>query len=142
MKLLTIAVYLLLGGVAYAQQRIPVVIAAQASAVEVLAASELSRFLAKIYPGRTFPVGQALPEAGPAVLVGTPRSQPELRRLVVAKRLQGPESFVVSTVALLESHPNPTPEQARRALDGNICRCGTYARVLEAALNAKGVARG
>lgn len=50
--------------------------------------------------------------------------------------------FVVSAVALLEKNPNPTPEQARRALDGNICRCGTYARVLEAALKAKGVSRG
>jgi xanthine dehydrogenase YagT iron-sulfur-binding subunit len=50
--------------------------------------------------------------------------------------------FVVSTVALLEKNPNPTAEQARRALDGNICRCGTYARVLEAALKAKGVSRG
>lgn len=50
--------------------------------------------------------------------------------------------FVVSTVALLEKTPNPTAEQAKRALDGNICRCGTYARVLEAALKAKGVARG
>ena len=29
--------------------------------------------------------------------------------------------------------------QARAALDGNICRCGTYVKVLEAALNAKGV---
>jgi len=50
--------------------------------------------------------------------------------------------FVTATVALLEKHPNPTPEQARRALDGNICRCGTYVRVLEAALATKGVARG
>lgn len=50
--------------------------------------------------------------------------------------------FVVSTVALLEKNPNPTAEQARRALDGNICRCGTYARVLEAALKARGVSRG
>jgi len=50
--------------------------------------------------------------------------------------------FVTATVALLEKHPNPTPEQARRALDGNVCRCGTYVRVLEAALAAKGVARG
>jgi xanthine dehydrogenase YagT iron-sulfur-binding subunit len=50
--------------------------------------------------------------------------------------------FVTSAVALLEKTPNPTREQARRALDGNICRCGTYVRVLEAALNSKGVARG
>jgi xanthine dehydrogenase YagT iron-sulfur-binding subunit len=53
--------------------------------------------------------------------------------------------FVTAAVALLEKTPNPTPEQARRALDGNICRCGTYVRVLEAALNPpsnKGVTRG
>ena len=49
--------------------------------------------------------------------------------------------FVTSAVALLEKTPNPTPEQARRALDGNICRCGTYARVLEAVLKTKGVHR-
>ena len=48
--------------------------------------------------------------------------------------------FVTSAVALLETTPNPTPEQARRALDGNICRCGTYPRVLEATL--KGGKRG
>jgi xanthine dehydrogenase YagT iron-sulfur-binding subunit len=50
--------------------------------------------------------------------------------------------FVVAAVALLERIPNPTPEQARRHLDGNICRCGTYVGVLEAALKTKGVARG
>ena len=54
--------------------------------------------------------------------------------------------FVMATVALLEKHPNPTPEQARRGLDGNICRCGTFVRVMEAAMQAaqmgKAVARG
>jgi xanthine dehydrogenase YagT iron-sulfur-binding subunit len=50
--------------------------------------------------------------------------------------------FVMSTVALLEKNPNPTAEQARRALDGNLCRCGTNIGVLKAALSAKGVVRG
>jgi xanthine dehydrogenase YagT iron-sulfur-binding subunit len=53
--------------------------------------------------------------------------------------------FVTATVALLEKTPKPTAEQARKALDGNICRCGTYVRVLEAALDPKsstGVRRG
>ena len=50
--------------------------------------------------------------------------------------------FVVAAVALLEKIPNPTPEQARKHLDGNICRCGTYVGVLEAALKTKGVTRG
>ena len=49
--------------------------------------------------------------------------------------------FVMATVALLEKHPSPTIDQARRALDGNICRCGTFTRVLEAAMKAKGVTR-
>jgi aerobic-type carbon monoxide dehydrogenase small subunit (CoxS/CutS family) len=50
--------------------------------------------------------------------------------------------FVMSAVALLEKNPSPTPAQAKAALDGNICRCGTYTRVLEAVLNTKGVRRG
>ncbi len=50
--------------------------------------------------------------------------------------------FVMATVALLETTPNPTPEQAKRALDGNLCRCGTNIGVLRAALSAKGVTRG
>ena len=50
--------------------------------------------------------------------------------------------FVVSAVALLEKNPKPTAEQAKAALAGNICRCGTYTRVLEAVLTTKGVARG
>jgi xanthine dehydrogenase YagT iron-sulfur-binding subunit len=50
--------------------------------------------------------------------------------------------FVMATVALLEKTPAPTPEQARRALDGNICRCGTNVGVLAAALRAKGASRG
>jgi len=50
--------------------------------------------------------------------------------------------FVVAAVALLEKNPKPTAEQAKAALAGNICRCGTYSRVLEAVLNTKGVRRG
>lgn len=50
--------------------------------------------------------------------------------------------FVTAAVALLERNPKPTAEEARKALDGNICRCGTYVRVLEAALGTKEVSRG
>jgi len=50
--------------------------------------------------------------------------------------------FVMSTVALLEKNPNPTAEQAKKALDGNLCRCGTNIGVLKAAMSAKGVTRG
>jgi xanthine dehydrogenase YagT iron-sulfur-binding subunit len=34
--------------------------------------------------------------------------------------------FVVATKAFLEKYPNPTREDIRRGLSGNICRCGTY----------------
>jgi xanthine dehydrogenase YagT iron-sulfur-binding subunit len=51
--------------------------------------------------------------------------------------------FVTAAVALIEKNPKPTAAEAKRALDGNICRCGTYTRVLQAALNSKpGVTRG
>ena len=34
--------------------------------------------------------------------------------------------FVVACKAFLDKHPNPTPEDIRRGLSGNLCRCGTY----------------
>jgi xanthine dehydrogenase YagT iron-sulfur-binding subunit len=50
--------------------------------------------------------------------------------------------FVMATVGLLEKYPNATPQQMLKGLDGNICRCGTFTRVLDAANKAKGVSRG
>ncbi len=50
--------------------------------------------------------------------------------------------FVMASVGLLEEHPNPTPEQIKKGLDGNICRCGTFSRVFEAVSSVKGVRRG
>jgi aerobic-type carbon monoxide dehydrogenase small subunit (CoxS/CutS family) len=50
--------------------------------------------------------------------------------------------FIMASVGLLETHPNPTPEQIRKGLDGNICRCGTYPRIFEAVSSVKGVRRG
>lgn len=40
--------------------------------------------------------------------------------------------FVVACKAFLDHHPNPTPEDIRRGLSGNLCRCGTYAGIREA----------
>src|SRR5207247_11167987 len=44
--------------------------------------------------------------------------------------------FVMAATALLERVPNPTIEQARKGLDGNVCRCGTFVRILEATMKA------
>ena len=45
--------------------------------------------------------------------------------------------FVVATVAVLEKYPNATREQISKGLDGNICRCGTFVRIMEAAIKAR-----
>jgi|SRR5579871_4359988 len=50
--------------------------------------------------------------------------------------------FVVATVALLEKYPNATREQAAKELDGNVCRCGTFVRIMEAAMKAKSLMGG
>ncbi len=34
--------------------------------------------------------------------------------------------FVVTAKALLDKNPNPTNQEIREALGGNLCRCGTY----------------
>ena len=44
--------------------------------------------------------------------------------------------FIMSMVGLLSRNPNPDDRQIRGALTGNICRCGTYVRILKAAKSA------
>lgn len=39
---------------------------------------------------------------------------------------------IMSAVALLNANPNPTDEEIDGAMDGNICRCGTYIRIKKA----------
>jgi len=43
---------------------------------------------------------------------------------------------VMSATALLRSNPNPSREQARAALAGNICRCGAYDHYLNGVMRA------
>ena len=40
--------------------------------------------------------------------------------------------MILSAVALLDHTPKPTGKQIVRYMDGNICRCGTYERIIEA----------
>src|SRR5258708_9775517 len=44
--------------------------------------------------------------------------------------------FVMATKAFLDQHPNPTLEQVKHGLGGNFCRCGTYAGMRAAVLQA------
>jgi xanthine dehydrogenase YagT iron-sulfur-binding subunit len=50
--------------------------------------------------------------------------------------------FVTACKALLDSNPNPSLEDVKRGLDGNICRCGTYIGVFQAALAAAKAMKG
>ncbi len=43
--------------------------------------------------------------------------------------------FVVAVRAFLNQHPDATEEQILAGLNGNICRCGTYANVLQAVVS-------
>jgi isoquinoline 1-oxidoreductase subunit alpha len=45
---------------------------------------------------------------------------------------------ILAAVALLEGTPEPTDEQVDTAMQGNLCRCGTYARIRKAIHRAAG----
>lgn len=40
--------------------------------------------------------------------------------------------MIMAAVGLLRSNPNPTDESIARAMDKNVCRCGTYPRIVAA----------
>ena len=44
--------------------------------------------------------------------------------------------MIMSTKALLDSNPNPSEEDIRQALQGNLCRCTGYVQILEAVKRA------
>lgn len=41
---------------------------------------------------------------------------------------------IVSASALVEANPNPSRDEIRHAMSGNICRCGAYPKIEEAVL--------
>jgi isoquinoline 1-oxidoreductase alpha subunit len=47
---------------------------------------------------------------------------------------------IMSAVALLAKHPNPTDAQINAAMDGIFCRCGTYLRIRQAIHRAASMA--
>jgi len=44
--------------------------------------------------------------------------------------------MIMSCYNLLNHNPHPTREEVQQAVSGNLCRCGTYPKVFEAAMNA------
>jgi aerobic-type carbon monoxide dehydrogenase small subunit (CoxS/CutS family) len=45
--------------------------------------------------------------------------------------------FILSTKALLEENPNASEDEAREYLSGNLCRCGSYVKIMQAVMDAK-----
>ena len=46
--------------------------------------------------------------------------------------------MVMTSAALLSKNPQPTIEQTKDALAGNLCRCGTHQRIVRAVMRASG----
>jgi carbon-monoxide dehydrogenase small subunit len=84
------------------------VLAAQADGHEVVTVEGLAK------EGRLHPVQEAFVETG-AVQCGfcTP-------------------GLVVATAALLQANPEPSDDEIREALSGNLCRCTGYAKIFDA----------
>jgi aerobic-type carbon monoxide dehydrogenase small subunit (CoxS/CutS family) len=49
--------------------------------------------------------------------------------------------FIMSMVGMLNENPNPTREEARLLLSGNLCRCGDYDKILTSAMRAVELSR-
>jgi aerobic-type carbon monoxide dehydrogenase small subunit (CoxS/CutS family) len=50
--------------------------------------------------------------------------------------------MILSAVALLERTPHPTEKQIIVHMNGNVCRCGTYQRIVEAVQRAASSTKG
>jgi xanthine dehydrogenase YagT iron-sulfur-binding subunit len=68
--------------------------------------------------------------------IGTPEQMSPLQREFVEKdALQCgfcTPGFVVAGTAFLAKHADPTLDEIKQGLAGNLCRCGTYGRIFEA----------
>ena len=50
--------------------------------------------------------------------------------------------MIIAAKALLDEHPDPSDEEIRAGLGGNLCRCTGYTRIFEAVRNAAAALRG
>lgn len=77
--------------------------------------------------------------------LGTPENLHPIQKAFVENDAQQcgfcTPGFVMATKAFLDRHPNPTQEDIKHGMGGNFCRCGTYAgmrpAILQAAKNMK-----
>jgi aerobic-type carbon monoxide dehydrogenase small subunit (CoxS/CutS family) len=50
--------------------------------------------------------------------------------------------MIMSAVALLKKNPSPSRNEIVKFMDGNVCRCGTYSRIVSAIQKAAGAGKG
>ena len=74
--------------------------------------------------------------------LGTPERPHALQRAFIEEQAAQcgycSAGMILSAKALLDRSPNPSEEQIRSAMAGNLCRCGTHTRILKAIRRAAG----
>jgi nicotinate dehydrogenase subunit A len=72
--------------------------------------------------------------------LGTPEKPDKVQAAFIAEQAAQcgycTNGMIMSAKALLNRTGNPTADQVKQGLGGNLCRCGTYTRILSAVLRA------
>ena len=72
--------------------------------------------------------------------LGSPEQPHPLQRAFIAEQAMQcgycVSGILVSAAALLKQNRSPTSHEVKEALDGNLCRCGSYNRMVQAVLRA------
>ena len=72
--------------------------------------------------------------------IGTPTKLNEVQRAFVKHDAQQcgfcTPGFIAASTAFVRKHPNATVDEVRAELGGNLCRCGTYAGMILAVVDA------
>jgi len=78
--------------------------------------------------------------------LGTPEKMNEVQKAFVEHDGQQcgfcTPGFVTACTAFVRSHPNASLEDVRAGLGGNLCRCGTYAGIMLAVVDAAKTTKG
>jgi aerobic-type carbon monoxide dehydrogenase small subunit (CoxS/CutS family) len=87
--------------------------------------------------GKSITTLDGLPEwyAKQKKLSATPALHPVQQALIDEQAVQCGYCFngmIIQAAELLAQHPQPSEAQIRTAMNGHLCRCGTYPRVLKA----------
>src|SRR5436309_12622844 len=72
--------------------------------------------------------------------LGTPEQPDSVQAAFIAEQAAQcgycTNGMIMAARSFLNQTPNPTPEQVKQGLAGNLCRCGTHTRILAAVLRA------